>query len=98
MKFREVLYDQIKDVKLGMVHCLTIAKLRRRLRNTDIELKIIAVKCSWFRRLFYKFHGDWKMTSFTYNINNFDSNFKFRFNLSITNRTVKSDMDMQARW
>ena len=36
------------------------------LENVDIELKIILLKCSWIRRLYNKFHHDWKIIPLNY--------------------------------
>ena len=31
------------------------------LKNVDINLKIVSLKCSWIRRLYNKCHHDWKI-------------------------------------
>ena len=36
------------------------------LRNVDINLKIVALKCSWIRRLYNECHHDWKIIPLNY--------------------------------
>ena len=58
------------------------------LKNVDIELKIISLKCSWIRRLYNEVDHDWKIISLNYIHNTLGKNFTFHSNLSIPNNTL----------
>ena len=60
------------------------------LRNADINLKIVSLKCSWIRRLYNECHHDWKIIPLNYINNALGKNFKFHSNLSIPNKTINS--------
>ena len=60
------------------------------LKNVDINLKIVSLKCSWIRRLYNEFHHDWKTIPLNYINNVLEKNFKFHSNLSIPNKTINS--------
>ena len=55
------------------------------LKNVDIELKIISLKCSWIRRLY---DHDWKIIPLNYIHNTLSKDFTFHSNLSIPNKTL----------
>ena len=58
------------------------------LKNVDIELKIIALKCSWIHRLYNEVDHDWKIIPLNYIYNTLVKNFTFHSNLSIPNKTL----------
>ena len=58
------------------------------LKNVDIELKIISVKCSWICRLYNEVDHDWKIIPLNYTPNTLGKNFTFHSNLSIPNKTL----------
>ena len=58
------------------------------LKNVDIELKIISLKCSWIRRLYNEVDHDWKIIPLNYIHNTLGKNFTFHSNLSIPNKTL----------
>ena len=58
------------------------------LKNVDINLKIVSLKCSWIRRFYKEFHHDWKIIHLSYINNPLGKNFKFHSNLSIPNKTI----------
>ena len=60
------------------------------LRNVDINLKIVSVKCSWIRRLYNECRRDWKIIPLNYINNAIGKNFIFHSNLSIPNKTINS--------
>ena len=60
------------------------------LRNVDINLKFVSLKCSWIRRLCNECHNDWKITPLNYINNALGKNFNFNSNLSIRSKTVSS--------
>ena len=61
-----------------------------RLKNGDINLKIVWLKCSWIHRLYNKCHDDWKIIPLNYIYNALGKDFKFHSNLSIPNKTINS--------
>ena len=60
------------------------------LKNEDIKLDIVSLKCSWIRRLYNEFHHKWKIIPLNYINNTLGKNFKFHSNLSIPNETINS--------
>ena len=60
------------------------------LKNVDINLKIVSLKCLWIRRLYNECHHDWKIIPLNYINNALSKNFKFHSNLSIPNETINS--------
>ena len=58
------------------------------LKNVDINLKIVSLKCSLIRRLYNECHHDWKIIPLNYIYNALGKNFKFHSNLSIPNKTI----------
>ena len=58
------------------------------LKNVDIELKTISLKCSWIRRLYNEVYHDWKIIPLHYIHNTLGKNFTFHSNLSIPNKTL----------
>ena len=60
------------------------------LRNVDINLKIVLLKCSWICRLYNECYHDWKIILLNYINNALGKNFKFQSNLSIPNKTINS--------
>ena len=60
------------------------------LRNVDIHLKIVSLKCPWIRRLHNECHHDWKIIPLDYMNNALGKNFKFHSNLSVPNKTINS--------
>ena len=58
------------------------------LKNVDIELKIISLKCSWICRLYNEVDHDWKIIPLDYIYNTLGKDFTFHFNLSIPNKTL----------
>ena len=60
------------------------------MKNVDIELKLLLLICSWIFRLHKKFQNGWKVISLNYINNALGINFKFHYDLSIPNRTIKS--------
>ena len=58
------------------------------MKNVDIELKIISLKCSWIRRLYNEVDHDWKIIPLNYIHNTLGKNFTFHSNLSIPNKTL----------
>ena len=60
------------------------------LKNVDIDLKIVSLKCSWIRRLYNECHHDWKIIPLNYICNALGKKFKFHSNISIPNKTVSS--------
>ena len=60
------------------------------LKNVDINLKIVSLKCSWIRRLYNKCHHDWKIIPSNYINSALGKNFKFHSNLTIPNKAVNS--------
>ena len=53
------------------------------MKNVDIELKIISLKCSRIRRLYNEVDYDWKIIPLNYTHNTLGKNFTFHSNLSI---------------
>ena len=82
-KFKINFYGQVKKVKLNTQHCKNGG-----LKNVDIELKIISLKCSWIRRLYNEVDHDWKIIPLNYIYNTLGKNFTFHSNLSILNKTL----------
>ena len=60
------------------------------LKNGEINLKIVLLKCLWVHRLYNECHHDWKIFSLNYINNALGKNFKFHSNLSILNKTINS--------
>ena len=58
------------------------------LKNVDIELKIISLKCPWIRRLYNEVDHDCKMIPLNYIHNTLGKNFIFHSNLSIPIKTL----------
>ena len=53
------------------------------LKNVDIILKVISLKCSWIRRLYDSNHHEWKIIPLSYISTILGKNFVFHSNLSI---------------
>ena len=60
------------------------------LKNVDINLKIVLLKCSWICKLYNKCHHDWKIIPLNYKNNALGKSFKFHSNLSVPNKTINS--------
>ena len=58
------------------------------LKNVDIELKIISLKCSWIHRLYNEVDHGWKIIHLNYIHTTLGKNFTFHSNLSIPNKTL----------
>ena len=58
------------------------------LKNVDIELTIISLKCSWIRRLYNEVDHDWKIIPLKYIHNTLGKNFTFHSNLSVPDKTL----------
>ena len=79
-------YGQIKKVKLNTQHCNDYKN--EGLKNVDIELKIISLKCSWICRLYNEVDRDWKIIPLNYIHNTLRKIFTFHSNLSIPIKTL----------
>ena len=60
------------------------------LKNLDINLKIVSLKCSWIRRLYNECHHDMKIIHLSYINKALGKNFTFHSNLGIPNKTINS--------
>ena len=60
------------------------------LKNVDINLKIVLLKCSWILRLYNECHYDRKIFPLNYINSAFGIKFKFHSNLSIPNKSINS--------
>ena len=60
------------------------------LKNVDINLMIVSLKCSWIHRLYNECHHNWKIIPLNYMNNALGKNFKFHSNLSIPKKTINS--------
>ena len=86
-KFKINFYGQIKKVKLNTQQLCNDYK-NGGLKNVDIELKIISLKCSWIHSLYNEVDHDWKIIPLNYIHNTLRKNFTFHSNLSIPNKTL----------
>ena len=93
-KFKINFYGQIKKVKLNTQQLCNDYK-NGGLKNVDIELKIISLKCSWIRSLYNEVDHDWKIIPLNYIQNTLGKNFTFHSNLSIPNKTNNSTSLLQ---
>ena len=89
MKSRKILYGKTKEVKLNIIHYVMITKFGGS-GNVDIKLKIVSLKCLWIRRSYNEYHHDCKIIPLNYINTALGKNFKFHYNLSILNETIKS--------
>ena len=59
------------------------------LKNVDVFLKVISLRCSWVKRLFDNTHHEWKIMPLRYIEKTFGNNFRFHSNLDFDDNFIK---------
>ena len=60
------------------------------LKSVDINLKVLTLQCSWFKKLYDENLDEWKLISFHLICITFGQYFKFHFNLSYDAKLLTS--------
>ena len=76
MKSRKSFYCQIKKCKIKHGTLCNDYK-NGGLKNVDIKLIAVSLKCLWIHILYNEFHYDWKIILLNYINNALGKNFKF---------------------